>query len=315
MKIEFLYKNDSYKSVIEEIKGSLNLEDNEIIYTPVVQAGLNIFSFQKNGENEDSAKKLDKVKNAVYESLPREDLFVITDGTSSYFCQRLYPQMAMFERSLRKVLCLASIKSKDEKSIELCKKIEEQEFAGIYQMLFSDVNYVLEAKKIVNSNSPAFSKHDILKQLKNIDEHNMWDKLFNGMYPYISENFLDIKNGRNKIMHSREISFEEYNEVKNNLEKSNSTFRRIEFDLLEKDNFDSYELLKAISDGIKMLGQAMVNIASSTLAKSFFTYLETKAMEKQEFELEDKNEIDLLPPQNEDDNESFSEGEETCPTN
>ena len=315
MIIEFLYKDDSYETVIEGIKGSLNLEENEIIYTPVVQAGLNIFSFKKTGENEDSAKKLDKVKEIIFKSLPQDNLFVITDGTSSYFCQRLYPQMAMFERSLRKVLYLASIKSKDEKGIENCKKIEEQEFAGIYQMLFSDSNYVLEAKKVVNSGSPAFSKYDILKQLKDIDEHNMWNKLFNGMYPYISENFLDIKNGRNKIMHSRAITFDEYNDIKNRLEKSNSTFRKIEFDLLEKDNFDSYELLKAISDGIKMLGQAMVNIASSTLAKSFFTYLETKAMEKQEFALEDKNEIDLLPPQNEDDNESFSEGEETCPTN
>ena len=118
-------------------------------------------------------------------------------------------------------------------------------------------------------------------------------------------------------MHSRAITFDEYNDIKNRLEKSNSIFRRIECDLLEKDDFDSNELVKIISDGFKVLGQAVVNLTTSALAKTFFTYLGTMAMEKQKFELEDKNEIDLLPPQNEDDDddESFSEGEELCQTN
>ena len=105
--------------------------------------------------------------------------------------------MANFERGLRKVLYLASIKSKDEKALAVCKQIEQQEFAQIYQMLFSDTDYVVEARKIVNSKSPELSKHDIIKQLNGISESTLWDKLFNGQYSYIPENFLDIKDGRN----------------------------------------------------------------------------------------------------------------------
>ena len=47
MKIQFLYKDDTYKTIIEELNGRLKLEEQEVIYTPIVQAGLNIFSFQK----------------------------------------------------------------------------------------------------------------------------------------------------------------------------------------------------------------------------------------------------------------------------
>ena len=138
MKIEFLYKDDTYKTIIENLKESLGLEKKEIVYTPVVQAGLNIFSFQKNGENEETAKVLDEIKKSVLESLSLDNLFIITDEISSYFCQRLYPQLSNFERGLRKVLYIASVKSNDGDIINLCKKIEELEFAAIYQMLFSD---------------------------------------------------------------------------------------------------------------------------------------------------------------------------------
>ena len=122
MKIEFLYKDNTYESIINGINEPLNLEENEITYTPIVQVGLNIFSFSKSGDNETTAKKLDEIKKTVFQSLDPNSLFVITDGVSSYFCQRLYPQMANFERGLRKVLYIASIKSKDEKVIAICKR-------------------------------------------------------------------------------------------------------------------------------------------------------------------------------------------------
>ena len=47
MTIEFLYKDNTYESVINGINESLNLEENEITYTPIVQVGLNIFLLVK----------------------------------------------------------------------------------------------------------------------------------------------------------------------------------------------------------------------------------------------------------------------------
>ena len=272
MKIEFLYKDNTYEAVINGINESLNLEENEITYTPIVQVGLNIFSFSKDGDNETTAKKLDEIKNVVFQSLDPNNLFVITDGVSSYFCQRLYPQMANFERGLRKVLCLASIKSQDEKAIDVCKQIEQKEFADIYQLLFSDTNYVTEARKIVNSNSPSLSKYDIVKKLNGISESTLWDKLFNGQYSYIPENFLEIKNGRNKTMHSRNISFEEYCAIKNNLDKANRMLKQIEFDVLEKENFNAYEAITSILDALGSLSKAVVNAASNVLLPTLLEY-------------------------------------------
>lgn len=270
MKIEFIYKDNTYEPIIDELNQSLNLEENEITYTPIVQVGLNIFSFNKSGDNEPTAKKLDEIKQAIIKALDSNNLFVITDGVSNYFCQRLYPQMANFERGLRKVLYLASIKSNDEKVIAICKQIEQQEFAPIYQMLFSDTTYVTEARKIVNSKTPELSKHDIIKQLNEISESTLWDKLFNGQYSYIPENFLDIKDGRNKIMHSRNISFEEYSTIKNRLDKSNRILNQIEFDVLEKENFNFYEALDSISEALGALGKAVVSAASDALSSAFF---------------------------------------------
>lgn len=269
MTIEFLYKDNTYESVINGINESLNLEENEITYTPIVQVGLNIFSFSKSGDNETTAKKLDEIKNQVFKSLDANNLFVITDGVSSYFCQRLYPQMANFERGLRKVLYLASIKSKDEKALVVCKQIEQQEFAQIYQMLFSDTDYVVEARKIVNSKSPELSKHDIIKQLNGISESTLWDKLFNGQYSYIPENFLDIKDGRNKTMHSRSVSFDEYSAIKNNLDKANKILKQIEFDVLEKDSFNAYEMIGSIVKALEVIGKAIVVAAADVVSSSF----------------------------------------------
>jgi hypothetical protein len=264
MKIEFIYKDDSYKAIINELNKSLNLEESGVTYTPIVQVGLNLFSFRKDGDNEATAKKLDEIKSAVCESLEQDNLFIITDDVSSYFCQRLYPIMAHFERGLRKVLYIASIKSKDEKVIALCKEIEQQEFAKIYQMLFSDTAYVTRAKEIVSSKSPALSKHDILKQLSNIEEATVWSKLFNGQYSYIPENFLSIKAGRNKIMHSRNITFEEYSETKNNLEKSNKQLTQIESSFLGKMNYDFDELNDLLSKAIKAIGKAFTTPADTS---------------------------------------------------
>lgn len=268
MKIEFLYKDDTYKNVIESIKESFKLEENSITYTPVVQAGLNIFSFQKLGENEDTAKLLDEIKMSVIKSLSVEKMFIITDEVSLYFSQRLYPQLANFERGLRKVLYIASMKSNDGDIIKQCKKIEDLEFAQIYQMLFSDSNYVTEAKKIVNSNTPAYSKYDILKRLSDISESTIWDKLFKGEYSYISEKFLDIKNGRNKVMHSRNITYSEFSGIKNNLNKSNKLLKEIELDLLDK-NSSNNDSVNIIEEAIKHVSEAVAAMSANQFTTLF----------------------------------------------
>lgn len=266
MKIEFLYKDDEYKSIIDGIKSDLKLEEQEVTYTPVVQAGLNIFSFEKNRENEETAKTFDGIKKSVLEVLSSEKLFIITDGVSSYFCQRLYPEIANFERGLRKVLYIASLKSNDLDIIKQCKDIEKLEFAQIYQMLFSDENYVKKARIIVNSNSPAYSKQDILKKLNDVSESTIWDKLFEGEYSYIPENFLEIKDGRNKVMHSRSVSYAEFLTIKNTLSKSNKLFDDIECELLEKDKFTYSEAISLISTALKEVGKVITDITAKTIA-------------------------------------------------
>lgn len=265
MKIEFLYKDDTYKAVIEELNEALKLEEQEVTYTPVVQAGLNIFSFQKTHEKEETAKVLDRIKISVVEALSSENLFIITDGVSSYFCKRLYPEIANFERSLRKVLYIASLKSNDLDIIKQCKDIEKLEFAQIYQTLFSDNDYIIEARGIVNSKSPTYSKHDILKKLNDISESTVWDKLFEGKYSYIPENFLSIKDGRNKVMHSRSISYAEFLTIKNTLTKSKDLFNDIECELLEKDKFSYSEAISLISSALKDVGKVMAGIAANTI--------------------------------------------------
>ena len=319
MKIEFLYKDDTYKTIIENLKESLGLEEKEIVYTPVVQAGLNIFSFQKNGENEETAKVLDEIKKIVLESLSLDNLFIITDEISSYFCQRLYPQLASFERGLRKVLYIASLKSNDENIINLCKKIEELEFAKIYQMLFSDTDYITEAKKIVNSNSPSYSKHDILKQLANISESTVWDKLFKGEYSYIPENFLDIKAGRNKVMHSRNISYAEFSIIKNTLSKSNKLLRDMESDLLEKENNKYQGAVDIIISALSQLGKAMHDMAVNRITTTVLEQLGELAYEgifgDKASEKTDVSFDDIVIEIDDKDDNADEEGKELCLTN
>lgn len=269
MKVEFLYEDNTYKTIIDDLKDSLKLEENGIIYTPVVQAGLNIFSFQKKGENEETAKQLDAIKNSVLDALLAENLFIIADEISFYFCQRLYPQLADFERGLRKVIYIASVKSGDGNIIKTCKKIDELEFSKIYQMFFSDEKYVNEAKKIVNSNSPTYSKYDMIKKLSDISESTLWNKLFKGKYSYIPENFLSIKEGRNRVMHSRNISYIEFLKIKNMLLKSNNLFKDIEFDLLETEYYGYSNVIHTITEVLNQMGNAIAGLAMNILTTSF----------------------------------------------
>ena len=253
----------------------------------------------------------------MLESLSSDKLFIITDEISVYFCQRLYPQLANFERGLRKVLYIASVKSNDGDIINRCKKIEELEFARIYQMLFSDANYVTEAKKIVNSNSPAYSKRDILKKLTDISESTLWDKVFDGKYSYISENFLDIKDGRNKVMHSRNISYAEFSTIKSTLFKSNKLFNEIECDLLEKSYYDYSNIIHAIAEALNRVGKAMADLAANQVTMTLIKKFGELAFEGIENE-ETVEEIDEIPVEViniEPENNTIEEKKELCLTN
>ena len=76
-----------------------------------------------------------------------------------------------------------------------------------------------------------------------------------------------IKDGRNKVMHSRNISFEEYSNIKSNLKKSNAILVEIENNLLQKNNYNLNEALQNISKAIYVMTSEMSNLITQAVTK------------------------------------------------
>ena len=76
-----------------------------------------------------------------------------------------------------------------------------------------------------------------------------------------------IKDGRNKVMHSRNISFEEYSKIKSNLKKSNAILVEIEDDLLQKNNYNLNDVIQNISKAIYVMTSEMSNLITQAVTK------------------------------------------------
>jgi len=124
MKLEFLYIDESYKSILEE-KGPT-------CYSEIKKDGLFIISYEETGYNDKAAKILSGTYQQFQKNLDPKKFFTINNEAGEYFNQNLYPLCNKFERLLRQVLCIASVNSNNSKSLKSCKKLEKMGFEVTY---------------------------------------------------------------------------------------------------------------------------------------------------------------------------------------
>jgi hypothetical protein len=221
MKIEYLYLDDSYKKILQDYK----IED----YNEIRKGDIYIFYFEEKENDENAANHLSLKDHMLCKALDSKKCYKLIDEASEYYNKTLYPLCNKYERSLRYVLCLASMSNHEQKALDKCRQFEKLNLNDIYNYFFTDSELNQKIKDIIKDRN--LSRNDIIK-LYFLPEHTMWGKLFNDKYDVIGKDFVDIKNYRNNVMHAKSMDYITFSNAKKKLQDSISILEDITEKLL-----------------------------------------------------------------------------------
>lgn len=270
LKLEYLYKDDSYKGLIASINIDSKIQKEEKDINE-----LHSFAFFLPGDNLDNAKLFSELKIKIEETLDNEKLFLLINDAGEYINKRLYPHFNKFERLLRKVLFLISIKNNNENALEIAKKLEHSDFGDIYESIFTSKKFRDDVKlEVVKNTNTIFSKKEILESISKMEEETIWTSLFSDKFKYISDNFSKIKAYRNATMHAHNMSYADYTQAMKMIEKANEELETI-ISRCEENKLDlpaerTIELNGAIL-ALGLLAKAIGQVMAETILTSIST--------------------------------------------
>ena len=217
MKKEYLYNTKPEQAFIKSLK---NTSENIIILTNEISgSGYWIISCSYFGYSMKAAIELLKADEIIMKNQP----IIINDEISAYFHKMLFPLINSFERKLRKLLYIASTLSKD---IEIKKQIidlESKDLGVIFDLLFTDPDFVKKIKTKINRTTWPFSKNYLVETVKNEIENTVWEKLFGlDSVSDLYKNFRAVKDLRNDVMHAHNFTKATYISAKSLFEKINN---------------------------------------------------------------------------------------------
>lgn len=205
----------------EEIKDSNDICINGIMpqIEQIEHSNCTVVKYEISSESERSAKQLSDINDKIIE---KYNPTVLSNESSAYFNKTLYPLFNEFERKLRKLLYLKSALSKKSKETENIKDLERKDFGELFTMLFTDLEFVKEAKKSVREISWQFTKKELLDMLQEKAEHTLWEDLIGiNSVPLLCSDYINVKKFRNDVMHAHNMNTKSFNDAKNLMKKIN----------------------------------------------------------------------------------------------
>lgn len=205
---EYLFFDDTHREAVEKYapaKVTVDIFDIE-------NSTCWIVTYSAPHENEDTAKLLSQVNEHVVGNFCPT---VLTNESSAYFNKKLYPYINEFERKLRKLLYLKSAIYHGSKKIDNIRDLEAKDLGTIFELLFTDAEFITTAKKKVNAKTWQYTKKEIIAALQSISEDTVWDSLLGAeSVTSLSNNFLTVKNYRNDVMHAHNIDAKTFRDAK-----------------------------------------------------------------------------------------------------
>jgi hypothetical protein len=215
---EYLIKDEKTRNSIHDYSS------NKVNQFATIVKNFSVLAISINGDNEDNARVLSKIHDEIIAS---NDVIVINNGCSEYFNKSLYPIINEFERKLRKLVYLAVVLSEPDKikGMENIENLEEKDLGTIFEALFTDPDFLKNTKTFINSKStPLSSKKWIINSIGSFEEKTLWSQLIGDRVIELSENFIDVKDARNDVMHAHDINYSRYKEIKEMYKNINSEF-------------------------------------------------------------------------------------------
>ena len=244
---------------------------------------VSLFLSSNNRDTFKEAKVFDSVRNRIISGKERKDFVIVTlwNEASNLFNSKLNKLISEFENRLRQVMYITLINaygrewiiksfSKEQiddlknKNTNVIKLLENAfEFLTFYdyiEFLFSEYTILTpEAAieeallKIKNNNSDILTIKNILSSSKK--KTSLWNKLFEKKFDIFNKQILeDIRSIRNKVMHNKNINFDDYSVNLKLLNKINKEIKKV-IDVLE-----TQDLLKdkPVKDVINSFNQVLI---------------------------------------------------------
>lgn len=229
------------------------------------------------------SKIFDSIRNTIITGKERKYFGIVTlyNDASNLFKSRLNKLISEFENSLRQVMYITLIntygrewiiksfsreqvcdlKNKNTNVLELLDTaFESLTFNDYIEFLFSEYTILTpEAAieeallKIKNNNSDILTIKNILSSSKK--KTSLWNKLFEKKFDIFNKQILeDIRSIRNKVMHNKNINFDDYSVNLKLLNKINKEIKKV-IDVLE-----TQDLLKdkPVKDVINSFNQILI---------------------------------------------------------
>lgn len=202
------------------------------------------------------------------------------DEPSQILCTRLYNPLTRFERLLRKLVyeivvktygsawyknTIQDLKNHCEEISEVYKGIEKksvQNHTKLIEAALEEMDYESLNKYLFSKNSPkaysevlekelsnekllTMSKADIVDVIENSRPKSLWERLFNDLFELndLENELSTIRKYRNKVMHARCISYEEYQTLHKLLKKWNILIEKA----IEKNEVKDYNPFQSVS--------------------------------------------------------------------
>lgn len=254
----------SNKFIIENDKLFLN---NISFDYKLLESGnsVSLFLSSNNRGTIKEGKVFDSLRNTILSGEERKEFGIVTlyNEASILFNSKLNKLISEFENSLRQVMYITLINaygrewiiksfSKEQiddlknKNTNVIKLLENAfEFLTFYdyiEFLFSEYTILTpEAAieeallKIKNNNSDILTIKNILSSSKK--KTSLWNKLFEKKFDIFNKQILeDIRSIRNKVMHNKNINFDDYSVNLKLLNKINKEIKKV-IDVLETQDF------------------------------------------------------------------------------
>lgn len=205
---EYLFMDATHRAAIEEYSP----DKAKVVFFDIENSTCWIAQYTMEGENEDSAKALSLINDYIVEQF---NPTILSNESSAYYNKKLFPDINEFERKLRKLLYLKSAIYHGDKTIDNIRNLETKELGVIFELLFTDSDFVKNAKSKVNEKTWQFTKKEIIAALQSIAEDTLWnDLLGKEAVASLSDNFLAVKNYRNDVMHAHNIDTKTFRDAK-----------------------------------------------------------------------------------------------------
>lgn len=250
--IEYEYKdNKLFKVAFQSIKKQVsddtdeNAKNNEIW----------IVSFSTKNEGEKDAKVLSDLNESI---VSKYTVIALRNESAAYFNRRLYPIINEFERRLRTLLYLQTRLGSDEEAKNIIKDLEGMDFGGLFEILFHDENFFIEARKYINLKDKTFTKRRILKEIGEMKENMLWTRLFGEELPKLQQNFEQVRLYRNDIMHAHNINYQTYRSAKDLLESLNAEIQGYIDKLMGRNSNVSIEFSRSLAEALKQSADSIV---------------------------------------------------------